>query len=154
MDLVLRKAEQNETAFLQEFSREVINKNYRTFLGDEAVDFFIGSGASDQYIAENINETLVAELDNKIVGICVCKENLIDLIMVKTELHGKNIGSTMLNQVSAELFQNYETIHLESFEANVKANRFYEKNGWEIDKTEADAETGGKRIYYSKRRAF
>lgn len=39
MDMTLRKADKSEITFLQDFAKDVINANYRVFLGDEAVDF-------------------------------------------------------------------------------------------------------------------
>lgn len=150
MNLQLRKALPDEIKLLQEFAREVINNNYRAFLGDEAVDYFIGSGASDQYISDNVDDTTVAVINRKIVGVCICKENLIDMIMVLTELHGQGIGSQMISLICDKLFTVYDELRLESFEANTKANAFYEKNGWTIAKIEYDAEIGGNRIYYIK----
>lgn len=150
MELKIRKANEKELVFLQGFAKDVINKSYRSFLGDEAVDFFIGSGASDQYMLENIKDTTVALMNNEIVGICICKENTIDLIMVNSEMHRKGIGSEFINKISEELLKSYDKIYLESFEKNLKANNFYYKNGWNKDKVMFDEEVGVNRIYYSK----
>lgn len=150
MELKLRKAQENEVTFLQNFAKNIINKNYRTFLGDDAVDYFIESGASDEYMLENINDTIVALLQDQIVGICICKENLIDLIMVHSEMHRQGIGSDFMNRISEELLKTYDKIYLESFENNLKANSFYYKNGWNKDKIIFDEEVGANKIYYSK----
>ena len=149
-NLVLRKAKEQETAFLQKFARSVIDRNYRAFLGDEAVDFFIGSGASDQYIAENIGDTTLTVLRDEIVGMCVCKDDLIDLIMVRNELQGQGIGSAFIEMVSKELMERYPSIRVECFEKNTKANRFYVKNGWTVEKSMFDEELGDNRIFYMK----
>lgn len=148
--ITLRKANTSEEAFLQNFSKDVINKNYREFLGDEAVDFFIGSGASDQYVQENIDETIVAIMEDKIVGMCVCKENLIDLIMIQNEWQNQGIGSDFINMVSEELLKTYPQIRVECFEKNIRANAFYLKNGWHQDKMVFDDELGDNRIYYTQ----
>lgn len=72
------------------------------------------------------------------------------MIMVQAELHGQGIGSLMLNNISEKLLEVYNEICLESFENNQKANSFYEKNGWKIDRIEFDEEIEGNRIYYFK----
>lgn len=148
--MILRKAKQSELTFIQDFAKTVIDKNYRDSLGDEAVDFFIGSGTSDQYMQEHINGTIVAVMEDQIVGICICKENLIDLFMVQNEVQNLGIGSTFLNMICEELFKEHSQIRLECFEKNVKANRFYVRNGWKQEKSVFDEEIGDNRIYYYK----
>ena len=150
MELKLRKAQENEVTFLQDFAKDIINKNYRSFLGDEAVDYFIESGASDEYMLQNRDDIIVALLNDEIVGICICKEDTIDLIMVHSEMHRQGIGSHFINKISEELLKKYNKIYLESFENNLKANSFYDKNGWNKDKIVFDEEVGLNRLYYSK----
>ena len=150
MELKLRKAQENEVTFLQDFAKDIINKNYRSFLGDEAVDYFIESGASDEYMLQNRDDIIVALLNDEIVGICICKEDTIDLIMVHSEMHRQGIGSHFINKISEELLKKYNKIYLESFENNLKANSFYDKNGWNKDKIVFDEEVGLNRLHYSK----
>lgn len=149
-NLTLRKAEEEEITFLQEFARSVIDRSYRAFLGDEAVDFFIGSGASDQYIAESIGDTTLAVLGDEVVGMCVCKDDLIDLIMVRNDRQGQGIGSAFIDMVSKGLLERYPSIRVECFEKNTKANRFYVKNGWTMEKSLFEAEVEDNRIFYTK----
>lgn len=149
-NLTLRKAKEQEIAFLQEFTRSVIDRNYRAFLGDEAVDFFIGSGASDQYIAESIADTTLAVLGDEVVGMCVCKDDLIDLVMVRNDRQGQGIGSALIELIGRELLGRYPSIRVECFEKNTGANRFYVKNGWTVEKSLFDEELGDNRIFYTK----
>lgn len=44
----IRKASKNDELTLICLSRKTINHNYRSFLGDEAVDSFINSGMADK----------------------------------------------------------------------------------------------------------
>ena len=149
-NLTLRKAKEQEITFLQEFARAVIDRNYRAFLGDEAVDFFIGSGASDQDIAENIADTTLAVLEGEVVGMCVCKDDLIDLVMVRNDRQGQGIGSAFIDMVSKGLLERYPSIRVECFEKNTGATRFYVKNGWAVEKSLFDEELGDNRIFYTK----
>lgn len=150
MKITLRKAKEDELVLVQDFAKDVINKNYREFLGNEAVDFFIGSGASDAYMQENIEATILAVMEEEVVGICICKENLIDLFMVRNEVHNQGIGSVFLDMVSEELLKTYSKIRVECFEKNGKANHFYVKNGWIQEKIAFDEEMDDNRIYYYK----
>lgn len=148
--LTLRKAQAQELPLLQELARSVIDRHYRAFLGDEAVDFFIGSGASDAYMAENLADTVLAVMEDRVVGMCVCKEDLIDLLMVRNEAQGQGIGSAFLDAVSGDLLTRYPSIRLECFEKNGKATRFYEKNGWTRERVVFEEEVGDNRIFYTK----
>lgn len=143
MKLNIRKVQKEELSFLQEFARRVIDENYRSFLGDDAVNEFINSGASDQYMLENLSDMSVAILKDEIVGVCVCKENLIDLFMIKSSMHNMGIGRMFLKMMTQELLKTYINVRIESFEDNQKANLFYEKNGFEKVKTDSG------KIYYS-----
>ena len=150
MDIILRKAKDSEIRYIQNFAKDVINENYRDFLGNEAVDFFIGSGASDQYMQDNISDTILAVVEDKIVGMCICKENLIDLFMIQNETQNQGIGRAFINMISEELLKKYPRIRVECFEKNVKANRFYVRNGWLQEKIVFDEEISDNRIYYHK----
>lgn len=150
MELTLRKANADELAFVQEFAKAVIDKNYRSYMGDEAVDFFIGSGASDQYMQECLDDTILAVADGAVVGISVCKDDLIDLFMVRNELQGKGVGGMFMSKLCEELLQTYPRIRVECFEKNEKANCFYERCGWIREKMEYDEEIGDKRVFYYK----
>ncbi|MHA1527312.1 MAG: hypothetical protein ACTSQD_09785 [Promethearchaeota archaeon] len=59
MKINIRKAIIQDAAPLKNISRKTIDLNYRSFLGDEGVKWFIESGASDQYIDENIDNCWV-----------------------------------------------------------------------------------------------
>lgn len=81
---------------------------------------------------------------------CVCLDNLIDLIMIKNEYQNQGLGSQFISIISNKLLEIYPTILLESFEDNDKANNFYEKNGWILDKVSFNQEIGGNKKYYYK----
>lgn len=148
----LRPAVANDLKYLQKIANDVIDKNYRSFLGDEAVDYFIESGASNNHMKENIGDTTVAIVKEEIVALCICKSNLVDLIMVKNEFHRQGVGTRFLSEICKQLFCHYTEIHLESFEKNVKANQFYKKNGWVIEKIVLDEEVNDNRVYYVKQK--
>ncbi|RDY25138.1 GNAT family N-acetyltransferase [Romboutsia weinsteinii] len=150
MDIKIRKARSNDLLDMQKISREVIKENYTCFMGEAAVNEFINSGMADGYIAEMIKCTTLILLDDKIAGMCACKENLIDLLMVDNKFHRQGVGTKLINHVTKNLFEKYDEIRLESFEENKKANLFYDKNDWECVEIRFDEVFGINKCYYRK----
>jgi ribosomal protein S18 acetylase RimI-like enzyme len=150
MNSKIRKAQSGDLPEMQRISREVIDQNYRCFLGDDAVDHFIDSGMADAYIAEMIEHATLILVNDEIAGMCICKENLIDLLMVDTRFQRLGLGKTLLDHVVAGIFEKYGEARLESFEDNHRANAFYDQTRWQIDIIEVDESLGIRKIYYHK----
>jgi len=131
-------------------SRRTISASYRVFLGDQAVDAFIHSGADDEYVRENIGCRSVILADAKIVGYSVTKDNLIDLMMIDHEFHRCGLGTRLLQYVEERLFRIYDELVLESFEGNQRANSFYRKNGWIETRTFFDKSSGVNKVVFKK----
>ena len=151
MKVDIRKAIIQDAAPLKHISRKTIDNNYRSFLGNKGVNWFIESGASDQYIDENIDDCWVIVNDNKIIGFSVCKGNLIDLMMIDHNYHRKGYGTALLKHCENYLFITFNEIRLESFEGNVKANNFYNKNGWIEIERKFDQMSGINKITFIKK---
>ncbi len=145
----IRKATVTDVDALKEIARRTIDANYRSFLSDEGVDWFIENG-SDQYVEENIDDCWVILNDSQIIGFSVCKENLIDLMMIDNDYHRQGYGTIILKHCEQHLFSTFSEIKLESFEGNEKANNFYLKNGWlEVEKR-FDEMAGINKIIFNK----
>ena len=130
MNTRIRKAKIEDLGFLQEISRRTIKNSYPSFLGEEAVYSYINSGLPNLYMQENINDCSVLLLNENIVGFSVCKNNLIDLMMIDCNFHRKGLGTILLQYMEQELFKGYDELELESFENNNQANEFYKHNDW------------------------
>ncbi len=152
MNTLIRKAVTSDVGHLIALSRRTISASYRSFLGDEAVDAFIGSGAADVYVEENVGCCLVILRDEKIVGYAVWQDNLIDLMMIDQAAHRQGLGTRLLRHVEAALFQRYDELTLESFEGNRSANAFYRKNGWREVSRRFDEESGSRKIIFGNSR--
>jgi ribosomal protein S18 acetylase RimI-like enzyme len=148
----IRPATETDLDRLQELARGTIDARYRSFLGDEGVDGFIGSGASDEYVSAGLGDTEVLEVGGRVIGFCVCKESLIDLMMVDHGLHRRGYGTALLRHAEAALFRTYDEIVLESFENNHQANAFYRKNEWVERERRFDEALGSNKIVFEKRR--
>jgi hypothetical protein len=61
----VRPATGEDLIGLQELARHTIDASYRSFLGDEAVDWFISSGASDEHVAPHLAQRHVLCLQHR-----------------------------------------------------------------------------------------
>ncbi|MHC4551064.1 MAG: GNAT family N-acetyltransferase [Planctomycetota bacterium] len=150
MSTFIRRALHSDLSHLIALSRRTIGASYRPFLGDEAVDAFIGSGAADRYVEENIGRCSVILRDEQVVGYAVWRDNLIDLLMIDHAVHRQGLGTLLLQRVEAALFERYEELRLESFEGNRSANAFYRKNGWREVGRRFDETSGSNKILFGK----
>jgi len=139
----IRNASTHDLAKIQAIARRTIDACYRSFLGDEGVDWFINSGASDQYLSDNLDDCRVLEVEGGIIGFSVAKGELIDLMMVDCGAHRHGYGSKLLADCERRLFSLHDELRLESYEGNERANTFYGKHGWIVrDKAfDEDADT-------------
>src|SRR5262245_5719617 len=150
MSTLIRKAMASDIAALTDRSDPTIRPSYRAILGDEAVDAFLGSGTADRYITENMDRCTVIVRDGQTVGYAVCRENLIDLMMIDHNFHRQGFGTGLLRSVEERLGHRYAELRLESFAANQAATTFYLKNGWLEVSRHVDKDSGVDKIVFQK----
>ncbi|WP_346346134.1 GNAT family N-acetyltransferase [Streptomyces sp. SID5789] len=119
---------------LQELARRTIDARYRPFLGDEGVDWFIGSGASDDHIESHFRQGNLhcLEAGGDLVGLLITEESTVDLLMIDADRQRQGLGRLLLAQAERLLFAEYQEIRLETFAGNVTAVAFYEACGWSV----------------------
>lgn len=151
-NLKIRKARPADLPIMQQIAIRTIDKCYRSFLGNESVDWFINSGESDKELQKHNDNCELVLKDNTIVAFSIYFEDLIHLMMVDVALHRIGIGSKLLIHSEQQLFaRGNETIRLETFEGNHQAINFYQKNGWLITGKLEDKEHGFIRVFFEKR---
>ena len=106
MQSKIRKSTSDDLERIQAIACRTIDLNYRSFLGDKGVDWFLESGASDKYIEDNIVDCWIIEAENDIIGFSVCKGNLLELMMVETSFHRKGYGGELLKFCEELMFSN------------------------------------------------
>ncbi|MFG3309869.1 GNAT family N-acetyltransferase [Streptomyces wuyuanensis] len=128
----IRPATGEDLGELQALARRTIDVCYRGFLGDEAVDWFIGSGASDAHVKSHLERGGVHCLvqDGRIAGFTILDGPTVDLMMVDPDHHRRGLGRVLLRHAEETLFARYSTIRLETFPDNARATSFYEACGW------------------------
>ncbi|MDT0397400.1 GNAT family N-acetyltransferase [Streptomyces edwardsiae] len=130
----MRPALTEDLAPLQELARRTIDASYRSFLGDESVDWFLDSGASDDHIAAHVRQAHAhcMEVDGRLVGLTILDGPTIDLMMIDAAHRRRGLGRALLSHTEKTLFARYEALCLESFADNAAANAFYTACGWSV----------------------
>ncbi len=150
-DIQIRKAQADDLPRMQNIARRTIDKSYRSFLGDESVDWFINTGESDRELQKHIENCDVLLKENAIVAFAIYFKDLIHLMMVDVRLHRMGIGSRLLAHCESRLFaRGHTTIRLETFDGNQQAINFYVKHGWSVTKKEKDKEHDFFRVFFEK----
>jgi GNAT superfamily N-acetyltransferase len=138
---------------LKDIAKRVIRLNYTPFLGANAVHDFIESGQADKEIDDGIHNCTLLTGNGVTIGFAITKESLLHLIMIDTGFQRSGYGSKLLRYVENELFMRYDCIYLNSFKANIIANRFYIKNGWRLVQNDEEREADDMMIKFEKRRS-
>lgn len=130
----MRPAITEDLAELQALARRTIDASYRSFLGDEAVDWFVDSGASDDHVATHLAQghAYCLQEGGTTVGFAIIDGATVDLMMIDHRRHRQGLGRLLLSHVEAVLFSRYQDLRLESFTGNTTANAFYEACGWSL----------------------
>ena len=88
-----------------------------------------------QAVAETLSRIIVAEVDGIVVGWCSrsSRRAYIPFLFVMPELQGHGLGSMLLQRMESMLeLEGAERVQLETPADNVRAVRFYEKQGYRI----------------------
>jgi GNAT superfamily N-acetyltransferase len=126
----VRRGLSSDLDALIDLSRRTIRACYSPFLGHEAVDAFVDTDEADRYVKLNIERCSVIVAEGQVLGYSVCRDNLIDLMMIDHAFHRRGLGSWLLINMEEMLFREHDELRLESFEGNEVANAFYRKHGW------------------------
>jgi len=150
--LTIRPAGKKDRDALIALAIRTARTNYTPFLGRDAIETWIAGGGVTDHVDTHLGACRVAERDGDIVGFCVTKGPLIDLLMVAPAHQRRGIGRALLADAEARLFAEHVAIRLESFADNSAANAFYMSQGWQPDELAAGQDTGFRTIGFAKRR--
>ncbi len=88
-----------------------------------------------QAVTEQLSRIIVAEVDGIVVAWCsrAQRRAYIPFLFVMPELQGHGLGSMLLRRMESMLeLEGADRVHLETPADNVRAVRFYEKQGYRI----------------------
>ena len=98
--------------------------------------------------ANSMERCSVLMRDGAIVGYAVCRDNVIDLMMIDSPVHRQGLGTELLRHIGHALSQSCDVLRLESFEGNEKANAFSRKNGWREVSRYFDKDSGVNKVVF------
>lgn len=151
MSARVRPAEEADLPVLNDLAARTIDACYRPFLGDEAVEAFLGSGESDREVLRQFERTDVLEVEGRIVGVVVWFGDLLHLLMVDVDEHRNGYGTILLQHAEEEYSASGGGgFRLESFEGNRAARAFYDHHAWMLSSEALDGRSGVVRIYMTK----
>ncbi len=148
----IRNAREGDRDSLVSISIRTIRTSYISFLGVEAVEGWLAGGNVEAYFDQHLQDCRVLEESGEIVGFCVARGALIDLMMIDCERHREGFGRTLLDHVETEVFKARPVLRLETFVDNQPAIAFYAAQGWTPGEPFEDSETGIAMIPLTKRR--
>jgi RimJ/RimL family protein N-acetyltransferase len=129
-EYIFIKSEDNDLPILFNIAKEIILDYYITFLDKNIVNEYINSEKYKEEIIDNIKNCIIMKLENIYIGFSITIGNKIHLIMINKKYQNKNYGTDLLKYTEHKLFEENNSIELQSFENNIIANNFYIKNGW------------------------
>ncbi len=152
MPTAIRRAGIGDRDTLVSISIRTIRASYIPFLGMEAVEGWLAGGTVEAYFDQHLPDCSVLEESGEIVGFCVARGPMIDLMMIDCERHREGFGRTLLVHVETDVFRAHPVLRLESLADNQPANAFYAAQGWMPGEPFEDSETGVAMIPLTKQR--
>ncbi|WOT04833.1 GNAT family N-acetyltransferase [Shewanella youngdeokensis] len=136
---------------IQALAKETIRHNYRAFLGDDGVEWFINGGGLHKEVNEYFDDIVVLEIDNEIQGYCAAEEGFIHALMIRVERQQTGLGRYLLNHVEQmQCAEGYEHLRLETYQGNEPALKLFSKQGWFVAEDQHDASFGLKKVSLRK----
>lgn len=149
---MFRKAIPSDIPSLKAIARSVIRHNYTPFLGEDAVESFIGGGASDAEIEKGLERCAILVENDDIVGFAITDDDVLHLIMVAVEHQNKGYGAKLLAYIEKQMFSDFDSIRLQPFAENHATNEFYRKHGWTLASKQPQDDSPIQVLYFEKRK--
>jgi len=146
----IRMAQESDAEVLLDLSNRTVLASYSSFLGKDAVEGYIQSGAIERFIKGSLGRCWVIVGDGGLLGYSVTREHMIDLMMIDCLHHRKGLGSQLLEHTEQWLFEQFDELILESFAANEQANAFYRAKEWMRRDEVRDDVSGAMKIVFGK----
>lgn len=149
-DLVLRPAVDTDTSAIRAFGVRHVIAHYTPLLGAAAAEAQVERWWSEDELRPAVRDghVVVAVRDDEVVGMAQFDPGMtppmIWKLYVAPALRGNGIGPRLLDAVHASLPEGMERVGIEHFTINEGAGRFYEREGFAVERVE-DAASGDPR---------
>ena len=122
----------NDLEPLKELIKDTITRNYRPFLTDEGVKFIIKSRYYEEHLEENYEHCLVVEVNDRLCGLGLYKDNRLELLMIDTDIHGYGAGTKLLTDTLELIKERHDKAVLTINKGNEKALKFFLGRGFKL----------------------
>lgn len=102
----IRKATASDETVILQIARRVTDKFTRNYLGDEAVGWYIESGSCGKDMREGIDDMTVLLLNDKLIGMTIWINNLMQLLLIDIPYHGTGAAQYLCDAVIPQNFRN------------------------------------------------
>lgn len=133
--VVIRKAERSDASILARIAYDAWTTGILPLLKERPGMRQAEQRRLTHAVGETLERIIVAEIDGVPVGWCSRARGraYIPFLFVMPELQSQGIGSMLLRRMESMLeLEGAERVHLETPADNVRAVRFYEKQGYRI----------------------
>lgn len=151
MDKSFRHITPNDLEEVISIARNTVDKCYRVWLGNQAVERYLATRNLDNYLVDNFSNIFLLTENSKIMAFSICIENMIDFMLVDAEHQSQGIGARLLKICENLLFEKYSTISVESFELNTVPNKHLQANGWSYVNKYVDRKYNATKLIYTKK---
>lgn len=131
----IRKAEISDVARMADIAFSAWDTGIRPLLAERAGHREAERARLAQAAATNWPNAIVATIDGIVLGWCCrsARRAYIPYLFVMPDMQGHGIGARLLNRMETVLeLQGASRVHLETPADNVRAVRFYERQGYHI----------------------
>ncbi|HEY9481688.1 MAG TPA: GNAT family N-acetyltransferase [Micromonosporaceae bacterium] len=139
---VVRDAGCDDVAAICRFGEVYIPPHYSPLIGADAADQQVRSWWNETQIGAAVAEGLavVAEADGQLVGVGQRGRRGADHVVYKLYVHpqhrGRGLGRQLLDALIGRLPADADRLYIEHFVANERAGKFYEREGFTVERIE------------------
>jgi ribosomal protein S18 acetylase RimI-like enzyme len=127
----------------------VCRQEFVHYLGQDVVEFFIESGELREEVACCSDSTYVYREDNRVLGFVVLQQDLIELMVVRSDCQNQSIGKQLYEYSIALISKHHRHVRAECSEQDEKSNGLLRNQGFDFIGRYED-EMGFVRRQYSK----
>lgn len=141
-DAVIRDAHARDIEAICDFGSSYIADHYRPLIGEDAAQAQVVNWWNEERISQAVGKGLVtvAELSGELVGVVELGQwdgaPVVWKLYVHPDHRGRGLGARLLDHVVEQLPSDVECLQIEHFQANERAGRFYDCEGFRVTRIE------------------